>query len=153
MPGARQPIALLEAKGRKNLTKTEKAQRRATEVTAPSDKVRPSSHLPKDIKREFNKIAKELKAIGIITNLDVNALERYVIAQTLYSELSIRLLEDPLLILDKTVLAHQDKLFKQCRAAAMDLGLTISSRCKLVMPQPKEVPKEANPFAQFVSRK
>ncbi|MFS1511918.1 hypothetical protein VQL36_05705 [Chengkuizengella sp. SCS-71B] len=29
----------------------------------------------------------------------------------------------------------QDKYFSQCRAAASDLGLTISTRCKLVIPK------------------
>ncbi|MEC0352493.1 P27 family phage terminase small subunit, partial [Bacillus subtilis] len=30
---------------------------------------------------------------------------------------------------------NQDNLFKQCRQASSDLGLTISSRCKLVIPK------------------
>ncbi|MGN7308777.1 P27 family phage terminase small subunit, partial [Bacillus subtilis] len=33
---------------------------------------------------------------------------------------------------------NQDKFFKQCRQAASDLGLTISSRCKLVVPKKEE---------------
>lgn len=33
------------------------------------------------------------------------------------------------------LLINQDKLFKQCRQASSDLGLTISSRCKLVIPK------------------
>ncbi len=35
----------------------------------------------------------------------------------------------------------QEKLFKMARAAASDLGLTITSRCKLVVPKPEEKPK------------
>ena len=42
----------------------------------------------------------------------------------------------------------QDKAFKQVRAAASDLGLTISSRCRLVVPQAPEVPK-TNKFSRF----
>ena len=160
MPGQRQSINLLEAKGRKNLTKAEIAYRKATEITAPSDKVRPSTQLPKDVKREFNKIAKELKAIGIITNLDISALERFVIAQAMYDKVSIQMLKDmdkdttdkdATISVDKDMISFQDKLFKQCRASAMDLGLTISSRCKLVMPTPKEVPTE-NPYARFANK-
>jgi P27 family predicted phage terminase small subunit len=30
----------------------------------------------------------------------------------------------------------QDRAFRQCRQCARDLGLTVSSRCKLVVPQP-----------------
>ena len=45
-------------------------------------------------------------------------------------------------------LTYQDRALKQCRACANDLGLSISSRAKLVMPPPKEEKKE-NKFAKF----
>lgn len=151
MPGPRQPIELLEAKGRKNLTKSEKDRRKATEVSAPSDKVKPPTYLSKELKREFNKIAKELLAIGIITNLDIDALARYVIAQDMYKTITLKLLDNPNMDIFLDLLTVQDKLFKQCRSAAMDLGLTISSRCKLVMPTPKDPPKN-NPFDKFVKK-
>lgn len=41
----------------------------------------------------------------------------------------------------------RDEALKQCRSSASDLGLTISSRCKWVVPKPKEKP--ANKFAKF----
>ena len=151
MPRPRQPISLIEAKGKAHMTKAQKEQRRKTEVTAASDKVRPPAYLPKEpktLRRTFNKIAKELKAIGIITNLDVDALARYVIAVEMYQKVSKQLLNEPSVVTMADTLSLQDRLFKQCRSAAMDLGLTISSRCKLVMPAPKEQPKE-NKFAKF----
>lgn len=44
---------------------------------------------------------------------------------------------------DATVLMNlQDKAFKQCLACAKELGLTITSRCKLVVPQPPEDDEE-----------
>lgn len=40
---------------------------------------------------------------------------------------------------DTTVLMNlQDKAFKQCLACAKELGLTITSRCKLVVPSPPD---------------
>jgi P27 family predicted phage terminase small subunit len=42
----------------------------------------------------------------------------------------------------------QDKYFKQCRAAANDLGLSISARCRLVVPKAQEKPPE-NKFNKF----
>ena len=40
---------------------------------------------------------------------------------------------------DTTVLMNlQDKAFKQCIACAKELGLTITSRCKLVVPTPPD---------------
>ena len=45
MAGQRQPIALVQAKGKKHLTKAEIAEREQTEVKAPSDRVTPPSYL------------------------------------------------------------------------------------------------------------
>ena len=42
----------------------------------------------------------------------------------------------------------QDRCFKQCRQSAADFGLTVSSRCRLVVPKPAEEKKE-NKFAKF----
>ena len=44
MAGQRQPIALVQAKGKKHLTKAEIAERERTEVKAPSDRVTPPSY-------------------------------------------------------------------------------------------------------------
>lgn len=149
MARPRQPVDLIAIKGKKHLTKTEIAERKATEVKAAADKVKPPSYLPKDLKREFKKIADELLDIGIMTNLDVDALARFLIAKKLYLEITRKLLDEPeLIISDDKLVTSQDKLFKQCRSAASDLGLTISSRCKLVMPK-KEVEKPVSKFAKF----
>jgi hypothetical protein len=40
---------------------------------------------------------------------------------------------------DATVLMNlQDKAFKQCLACARELGMTITSRCKIVVPPPPD---------------
>ncbi|MGU9539252.1 phage terminase small subunit P27 family [Clostridium tepidum] len=142
MARPRQPTDLLLVKGKKHLTKAEIEDRKRKEIKAPSDKVKAPSYLPADLKKEFNKIAKELKEIGIITNLDIDALARFIIAKKMYLELTKQILKKPeLMIVDKDIVTTQDKLFKQCRSSASDLGLTISSRCKLVVPK-KEDKKE-----------
>ncbi|MCM3616687.1 phage terminase small subunit P27 family [Sutcliffiella horikoshii] len=149
MARPRQPIDLIVHKGKKNLTKEEIANRKAQEVKAPNDKVKPPAYLPRDLKREFNKIANELVSIGIMTNLDIDALARFLIAKKLYLEVTSRLLDNPELALsDKDIITTQDKLFKQSRVAANDLGLSISSRCKLVVPK-KEDNKPKNKFEKF----
>lgn len=163
----KQPIDLLVIKGNKNLTKKEIEERKAQEVKAPADNVKPPSYLPTKLKKEFKKIASELVGIGIMTNLDNDALARFLLAQKMYLDVTGKLINiDPIIEVPKMVeneygekvqdgtikvanpdyseiLINQDKLFKQCRAAASDLGLTISSRCKLVMPKGKvdEKPK------------
>ena len=46
----------------------------------------------------------------------------------------------------------QERYFKQSRASANDLGLSITSRCRLVVPEAKkETPKE-NKFKKFEKR-
>jgi P27 family predicted phage terminase small subunit len=162
MSGKRQPIELLLIKGKKHLTKTEIAERKSKEIRAPADKIRPPKYLSKELKSEFNKIAKELVKIGIMSNLDVDALARFILARKMYLQITDELLNrNPVTELEEEVsrngqmvrvtqsasgtylelLQAQDKLFKQCRQSASDLGLTISSRCRLVMPK-KEVQKE-----------
>jgi P27 family predicted phage terminase small subunit len=167
MGRARQPVSLLVLKGNKNLTKKEIKERQELEVKAPSDNVKPPSYLPTKLKKEFKKIANELVEIGIMTNLDNDALARFLLAQKMYLEITDSLLKIPSVIQVPNmikdeygeivqdgmkdisnpefseILINQDKLFKQCRAAASDLGLTISSRCRLVMPKKEE--KEKTP--------
>ncbi len=153
MARPRQPVDLLVYKGKKNLTKKEIENRKAQEVKAPADKVKPPTYLPKDLKREFKKIANELLDIGIMTNLDVDALARFLIAKKLYLDVSQKLLENPeLVIVDTDLVGIQDKLFKQSRAAASDLGLTISSRCKLVIPKQDEKPPQTEAEKRFGGR-
>ena len=57
MAGQRQPIALVQAKGKKHLTKAEIAERERTEVKAPSDRVTPPSYLTATQKKAFRKTA------------------------------------------------------------------------------------------------
>ena len=113
-------------------------------------------------KEEFWKIAKILLDIGIMTELDEECLAHYLIANSNYIQYTkkIRELNNKILNAKRadakkkaeseidTYLIYQDRALKQCRACANDLGLSISSRCKLVMPPSKETPKE-NKFAKF----
>ena len=158
----RQPIDLLIEKGKKHLTKEEIEYRRNTEVNVEAKDVKPPTYLSKKQKQEFNKIAKILVESVMMSELDEDCLARYLIAQTNYVQYTneLRKLNKKLLELKRadikrktmqeidTYLIYQDRALKQCRACANDLGLSISSRCKLVMPPPKEPPKE-NKFAKF----
>ena len=78
-------------------------------------------------------------------------MARYVKAETLYIAVTDKLSDEAVLedisLLEKYATV-QDKYFKQCRAAANDLGLSISSRCRLVVPKP-EAAKHENKFDKF----
>lgn len=148
MARPRQPVDLLLYKGKKNLTKNEVENRRKTEIKARCDNVNPPSYLStKKQKDEFDKIAKELIELGIFSNLDVDTLARFIIAREQYIKLYKRMKSlDCLSDEYSKGLINQDKLFKQCRQCAADLGLNISSRCKLIAPKSEE--KQVDPRDQ-----
>lgn len=169
MAGPREPLALIEAKGKKHLTKAEKAERQATEVQPCADDVAAPSFLTAGQKKRFDKLAEQLKKIKIMGETDCETLARYVVAQELYEQTvkELRALQktkpkkadfadqmDYYFTLDlfgksqERLDKRQDRYFKQAQTAARDLGLTISSRCKLQVPVKEEAPK-VNKFAQF----
>lgn len=141
MARPREPINLLKAKGKKHLTKEEIEKREAEELKVTLVEVQPPAYLTKTEKDSFKNISEKLLEIGIMTELDEDCLARYIIARKLYIDYTKLLkkimknniefnLEDI-----NRVQNMQDKAFKQCQSTARDLGLTISSRCKLIIPQ------------------
>jgi P27 family predicted phage terminase small subunit len=153
VPGKKQPIELVMAKGKKHLTKSEIEQRKAEEVKAPADKIEPPSYLPDNLRKEFNRIADQLIEIEIMSNLDVESLARFVVAEYQYQQVTVKLLNLKGMGQKYIDLMYlQEKLFKMCRAAASDLGLSISSRCKLVVPK-KNDEQPPSKFSKFVGGK
>ena len=166
MAGPRQPIDLVVANGRKNLTKAEIAERRATEVAPCADDLTAPSYLTAAEKKRFDKLAQQLAKIKVMGETDTETLARYVTAQTLYERATkdLRALlkkeppdegaDDYYERVDRWTSAQdnlarlQDRYFKQAQTVASSLGLTISSRCKLVVPVKDEAPK-VNKFAKF----
>jgi P27 family predicted phage terminase small subunit len=170
MAGPRQPIDLVVANGRKNLTKAEIEERRATEVAPCTDDLTAPSYLTAAEKKRFNKLAEQLAKIKIMGETDTETLARYVTAQTLYEKATKDLqalyskrpteadagddkeayynLVDLWTTAQDNLARLQDRYFKQAQTVASSLGLTISSRCKLVVPVKDEAPK-VNKFAKF----
>lgn len=147
MAGGRQrePIALMLIKGKKHLTKAEIEERQELEIKGNTDNIEPPSYLPEGLYEEFDKIANELIRIGIMANTDVDILARFIFAREQYVRLSLALRRTGVLHDDYgKILNNQDKLFRQCNAAASELGLTISSRCRLQVPKKKV--EEKTPF-------
>ena len=143
MAGQRQPIELLLAKGKKNFSKAEIEERKAKEVKANTDNIKPPSYLSKELIPNFEYIANQLIDIGIMTNLDCEVLARYVMLENQFQQISSRLLQ--LNIDDEEYYKFcnlQEKIFKQVRQVGNDLGLSISSRCKLVVPSKEKEEKE-----------
>lgn len=142
MAGTRQPLAVLEAKGAKHLTKAEKAAREDSEVKAETPKfVRPPKWLPEAFHKEFNEISRQLLDLKIFCKLDRDTLSRYLIAQNLYLQTTQRVnvaLRGGDVKEAAAWTTMQNTYATQCKQFSNDLGMTISSRCKLVIPKAPE---------------
>ena len=162
MARPREPIDLIAAKGRKHLSKSEYDKRKDAEVKAPADEVKAPAFLMKKEREKFDWIAQQLISLELMSNLDCDALARYVKSESEYVKITKQLqkvsftpdkksdvpaetqLEEQLSrynYLSKI----QIRLMKACNESARELGLTISSRCKLVIPK-KEDDKPENKF-------
>ena len=170
MAGPRQPIELVIANDRKHLTKAEIEERRQRELKQCTDEITAPAYLTAKQKKAFYKVAEQLQKLKIMGETDCDALARYITAQEFYEKAvkDLRKLEkerpkpeekedDPggyfkrldgyYAMLDNAA-KRQDRYFKQAQTAAAALGLTISSRCRLVAPVVEEKPKE-NKFSKF----
>lgn len=155
MAGQRIPLEVIQARGSKHLTKAEIKERQDREIKPITDDIIAPSYLTKKQKDEFYKIADQLKKLKILGETDVDALARYIIANDFYVN-TVKQMRKPEVKSDPIQFAAwskiQERYFKQCRSSANDLGLSISSRCKLVVPESKtETPKE-NKFKKFEKR-
>lgn len=172
MARPREPIDLILAKGKSNVTKSEIEKRRATEVTPCTDEIEVPAHLTAVQKKHFAKLAGQLAKIKIMGETDVDTLARYVVAETQYRE-AVKALrkitkdqperDDPKflepadyyhaverwLLMQEAADKRLERYCKQASTLARDLGLTISSRCKLVVPKAAEEQPKVNKFAQF----
>lgn len=162
MARPREPVDLIAAKGRKHLSIAEYVERKNAEITAPADKVKPPDFLLKKEKEKFDELAKQLVDLKIMTNLDCDVLARYIKAESEYIKVTkqlqkIKFTPDKKSMVPADVQISeqyaqynylskiQNRLMKACNENAKELGLTISSRCKLVIPKEKEE-KPANKF-------
>lgn len=130
-------------------------------------------------KKKFRKLAKELLAIKLIANVDCEALARLLVAQEQYIEITEEIQRTPLMVdipvyetqenpdtgkeervqvgtrqvvngERERLMIIQDRCMKQCRQGASDFGMTVSSRCRLVVPKAKET-KPENKFAKYAN--
>lgn len=164
MAGPRQPTNLVLAKGKKHFTKAEIEERLAKEVAPCTDDLTAPSYLTAPQKKRFTRLAAQLDKLKIMGETDTETLARYVTAQCQYEAITkdLRTLNKKLdpddehyytqlfekVATEAELAKLQDRYFKQAQTAAAALGLTISSRCKLVAPAKEEAPK-VNKFEKF----
>ena len=137
MSKRREPVAALEASGSRHYSKSDLAERKESEVPAPAAAPAPPDYLPASLVENFGRIAGILAAAGMMTELDSGSLARYLIAERDYLRATNRL--NNAINTGNTAdasawSAMQDRFFRQCRMSAGDLGLTVSGRCRLLLP-------------------
>lgn len=152
MAGTRQPTSVLIANGKKHLTKQEIEERINAEIKPLTDNINPPSYLSVAQKKEFNIISEQLQKLEIMSETDIDALARYIIARGEYIRVNKKLKKKE--VFEKIDVYEkyskiQDRYFRQCRESAMDLGLTITSRCRLCIPKGKDNEKPLNKFSVF----
>ncbi|UFT98102.1 phage terminase small subunit P27 family [Radiobacillus kanasensis] len=147
----KQPLSVIQGKGRSNhITKKEAKKREEQEeaVRGYTDKIKAPSYLTKKQKEEFNQISEELVRLNIFSNLDVDGLARYIDSRDQYIKLTkdirtmkaTRKVEGHKLASDDyaKLTRVRNLLFNECKAAASELGLSITSRLKLVIPKKED---------------
>lgn len=154
MAGPRQPTDVVIANGRKHLSRAEEAERRAGEVkVSPAKTAKPPKWLPEGLRKDFRAVGKRLIAAGLYTDLDADTLARYLIAQSEYLMATSHVHKayqerDPEEVEDWSRI--QDRHFKQARNCANDMGLTVTSRCRLVVPERRQETEDSNPLLQLI---
>lgn len=143
MAGARQPTDLVVAKGRKHLTRAEEDARRDREVIVPPpQRAKPPKWLPKPLHKEFRALGRQLLDVGLYTDLDADNLGRYLIAHHEYisATAEVQRALEPVPGRGRDLEAAeswgrvQDRYFKQARQCAEAMGLSVTSRCRIVVP-------------------
>lgn len=151
MPRAREPIALIEAKGKSHKTKAEIACRRAEEVHIISTEVTPPPTLLKEQKAAFERYAALLDEVGVWSAADADVLAQYCAMMDEYWSWQKRVRSydksDPYGARAKVAHARRDKAMEACLKLGAKLGLNPVDRCKLRVPQPPDAP--TNKFDKF----
>lgn len=155
MPGKRQPTDVVVANGRKHLSRSEEAERRAGEVRVePPKTAKAPKWLPEGLRKDFRALGKRLIAAGLYTDLDADTLGRYLLAHHQWL-IATQETEEALRKRDSEAAEDwgriQERYFKQARNCANDMGLTVTSRCRLVVPTaPEQRPEDVNPFFSVI---
>ena len=146
-------LSVVDKGGGKHWTRAEKEERLASEVKPKAGKkvTAPKWLTDEALRKEFYSISKILSDIGIgFCQTDADFLGWYLTARQEYNAATrhVRLAlnsgnpDDA-----KSWASTRNKFFSEAKSCAQELGLTISARCKLVVPAPKE--PEVDPLADL----
>lgn len=139
------PSKFAEEHGGKNWTKAELKEKRETEVVLNNNNIQPSSFLPDYLHDRFYWFVNEFKDMGILNNVDGDALSRYVMADYNYWKINdelekMEVTEDGYSRLNNV----QNRLHTQALQLSKELGLTMAARGKLKREQEEDKEEQSD---------
>ena len=112
--------------------------------------------LPEHLKDDFTKLGKELIAAGLLAKLDIDILARYVMSRDAWVAAHLKARGRGWTWTTQRESGSWARVartyFDQCQQCANSMGLTISSRCRLVVPKSLEDRDEGRPDEQNAAR-
>lgn len=137
----------------KNLTKEEKEIRLSTEkkLKGNSDSISPPSYLNKEQKKIFKYIVEQLKAGGILGNLDVYILAQCSISIDRLQQIEKMINDEIDYMYDKNVMSAKDKYTKDFFRCCNELSLSPQSRAKLSNINLQAQQEKEDPLLQVLS--
>lgn len=177
MANQRQPVGLIQAKGKKHLTKAEIEQRQATELhPLLSENAQPPKYLSKAEKDRFFELLDQLDGLGIVGDKDLLMLGQLVQEESMavdaykdYKKARDRRNKFLKMAKDNGLDYMQGDYFEiyknhemlltnadsrvsrhrnDLRKIANDFGMSVTAGCRVVMPQ-IVVEEKVNKFARF----
>lgn len=158
MAGKRQPTSVVIANGKKHMPQAEIDARLDAEVKVePPEKAIPPRWLAKKFHAEFQELGEMLLRVELYTDLDKDILAQYLVTRERWvradkqAATAIRAKDE---VKAKDWSSIQASYFKQCRQCAEAMGLSITSRCRLVLPKVLTPPvtPEKNGDDEFTKR-
>jgi len=128
----------VEAAGKKHLSRAEADERRDQEVRVPPpEQAIPPGWLPKRLHKEFREIGELLLSAGLYAELDRDVLAQYFLARDRWLKADKK--AAAAIKADDEKLARewsgvQGTYFRQACQCAEAMGLSVTSRCRIVVP-------------------
>lgn len=140
------PSQFAKEHGSKNWTKAELKEKEESEVILDDEQIEPSSFLPEEHHERFHWFVNEFAEMGILNNVDGDALSRYIMADFNYWKVNDELEQMNVAEEGYSRLSNvQNRFFNQAISLSKELGLTMAARGKLKREKEDENKKEQSP--------
>ena len=130
------------------ITKEQALERERAEkkLRGKDDKVKPPSYLTNAQKKIFRYIVNELKASGVLGNLDVYVLTLAAVSIDRITDIENQINENSQLLLESKLMAAKEKYSKDFFRCCNELSLSPQARAKISIANVKAIKENRNPI-------